>query len=454
MPDTYAAYPGYQNTGHRWLGDVPASWEILAGKRVFANRREASRENDEQLAASQKFGVIPQSLMMQINDAKVMLALKGTASFRHVEKDDFVISLRSFEGGIEHSEYIGCVSPAYTVLSAKTAIDPRFYRYFFKSRPFITALQSTTDSLRDGKSITYEQFGSIPLILPKESEQQVIADFLDHETAKIDNLIEKQRRLIELLKEKRQAVISHAVTKGLNPDAPMHDSCVQWLGEVPTHWTTMQIRHVLPHMEQGKSPECENRPAERDEWGVLKTSCVNRALYNSQENKALPGHIEPFSQYEVKTGDVLMSRASGSVDLIGSVAYVHTTRPMILLSDKIFRLHLNSRVSREYFVYLMQSTFMRASIERAISGAEGMANNITKTAVRGFKFALPPDAEQEEIVTLLGEKVSLIDRMLGQAESLASILQERRSALISAAVTGKIDIREWHPPESSKKEAT
>ena len=226
-----------------WGNAVRTGPFLMAGA-LFKNRKELSLETDQQLAASQKYGVVPQSLMMKLNDSKVMLALKGTSSFRHVAKDDFVISLRSLEGGIEHSKYTGCVSPAYTVLSATKDISPRFYRYLFKSKPYIAALQSTTDSLRDGKSITFDQFGAIPLVLPETDEQQKIANFLDHETAKIDTLIEKQQQLIKLLKEKRQAVISHAVTKGLNPNAPMRDSGVEWLGEVPEHWAMPKISHI------------------------------------------------------------------------------------------------------------------------------------------------------------------------------------------------------------------
>jgi len=126
-------------------------------------------------------------------------------------------------------------------------------------------------------------------------------------------------------------------------------------------------------MEQGKSPECENREADSDEWGVLKTSCVNRGVYNQRAHKALPKEIEPFGQSEVKSGDVLMSRASGSIQLIGSVAYVEYTRPKILLSDKIFRIHLSQQVEPKFFSLLMCSSVMRSNIERAISGAEGMA---------------------------------------------------------------------------------
>jgi type I restriction enzyme S subunit len=441
----YKAYSEYRDSQSKWLGDIPRTWNLLDGKRLFSSRREPALEDDEQLAASQKYGVVPQNLMMELNDAKVMLALKGTGSFRHVGENDFVISLRSFEGGIEHSSYVGCVSPAYTVLRAEKNIVPTYFKYLLKSGPYIAALQASTDSLRDGKSISYEQFGAIPLPYPVQGEQHAISAFLDNETAKIDALIEKQQRLIELLKEKRQAVISHAVTKGLNPNAPMKDSGVEWLGEVPAHWKVLQIRRVLSGMEQGKSPECESRPADIHEWGVLKTGCVNKAKYNSDENKYLPEHIPPFPQFEVKRGDVLMSRASGSVDLIGSVAYVHETRSKILLSDKIFRLHLSGDINKELFAYLMQSAYMRLNIKNAISGAEGMANNITKSSIAAFLFALPPMNEQNLIVKFVDCKLIIFNKLIDRAESAIDIFQERRTALISAAVTGKIDVRDWQP---------
>lgn len=240
----YKAYPEYMDSGIEWLGSIPDHWKTFSGKRMFKSVRIPAEKGDEQLAASQRYGVIPQSLMMQLNDSKVMLALKGTDSFRHVAENDFVISLRSFEGGIEHSQYTGCVSPAYTVLKNSKPISYGYYRYLFKCMPFIAALQSSTDSLRDGKSINYEQFSAIDLPLTSLCEQNTIAAFLDFETAKIDKLIEKQKQLIELLKEKRMAVISHAVTKGLNPDVPMKDSGVDWLGQVPEHWIVRRLKHT------------------------------------------------------------------------------------------------------------------------------------------------------------------------------------------------------------------
>lgn len=201
-----------KDSGIEWLGDIPDNWGIFKGKRIFMSVRNPAFDKDEHLAVSQKYGVLPQSLMVNLTDSRVVLALKGLDSFRHVDVDNFVISLRSFEGGIEHSKYCGCVSPAYTVLKSVKAINANYYRYFLKSCAFISILQSLTDSLREGKSISYEQFGGVTIPLAKFNEQNQIAKYLDHETSKIDTLIELQQQQINLLKERRTALISAAVT--------------------------------------------------------------------------------------------------------------------------------------------------------------------------------------------------------------------------------------------------
>ena len=246
---------------------------------------------------------------------------------------------------------------------------------------------------------------------------------------------------MELLAEKRQAVISHAVTKGLNPNDKMKDSGIEWLGEVPEHWDVCAVRRVIEQIEQGWSPECESRPAELQEWGVLKAGCVNRGFFVEEENKALPEDLQPIPEYEVHQGDVLMSRASGSPDLVGSVAFVEMTRPRLMLSDKIFRIKLNGRFAPRFFVSLFNSSLLRAQIVQSISGAEGLANNLPQSSIKRFFVTLPPIEEQSAIATFLITETAKFDTLTAEANRAIELLQERRSALISAAVTGKIDVR-------------
>jgi type I restriction enzyme S subunit len=421
----------------------PSHWEILSAKRMFQSVRTPAYKSDEQLAASQKYGVIPQSLMMQLNDSKVMLALKGTESFRHVEANNFVISLRSFEGGIEYSQYTGCVSPAYTVLKNTKPISYGYYRYLLKCMPFIAALQSSTDSLRDGKSINYEQFSALSLPLSSVQEQNVIAAFLDHETAKIDNLIEKQQQLIELLKEKRQAVISHAVTKGLNPDVPMKDSGVEWLGEIPSHWEMKRLGY-LGCARNGLTYSPENITDQESGVLVLRSSNIQNASLcfddNVYVNRSIPEH------FLVKENDLLICSRNGSRNLIGKNALISKDAEGMAFGAfmAIFRSQINT-----YIFWVLNSPLFDYQSGSFLTST---INQLTIGNLNSMEIPVPTFKEQKEIVQYLSEKNHDFIELINKVNNSIALLQERRAALISAAVTGKIDVRDWVAPDTQDVE--
>lgn len=410
----YQAYPEYRDSGVEWLGEIPRTWQAYTGKRLFSSVRTPALSNDEQLAASQKYGVIPQTLMMQLNDSKVMLALKGTDSFRHVEKNNFVISLRSFEGGIEHSNYQGCVSPAYTVLKSVNDISFSFYRYLLKSEPYISALQASTDSLRDGKSINYEQFGAITLPSPSLPEQSIIAHFIDHETAKIDNLIEKQQQLIELLKEKRQAVISHAVTKGLNPDVPMKDSGVEWLDEIPEHWRICKLKNLakICNGQDYKLVQAETGYPVIGSGGQF--AWANTFLYDKPS--------------------VLLGR-KGTID---KPLYIDKAFWTV---DTMYYTEVFDCIIEKYLYYLaLTIQFNRYATNTALP-------SMTQEHLGNYSFSLSFNlSEQKLIINSIEKSLIKIDALTEKQLKQIELLKERRTALISAAVTGKIDLRNWTAP--------
>src|SRR5690606_36981348 len=176
---------------------------------------------------------------------------------------------------------------------------------------------------------------SIRVALPNPLELTQISEFLDHETAKIDGLIAEQEKLLALLTEKRQATISHAVTRGLDPSVPMKDSGIAWLGEVPAHWSVFPIKWATKSNEQGWSPQCESHPVDSsNEWGVMKVGCVNGGVFAPAENKRLPPELEPMPSYALKRGDLLVSRAN-TRDLVGGAAVVPEDHPNLLLCDKL-----------------------------------------------------------------------------------------------------------------------
>ncbi|WP_312309821.1 restriction endonuclease subunit S [Acinetobacter variabilis] len=436
----YQAYAEYKDSGVEWLGGIPSHWDYFDGKRIFSSVRKQALSSDEQLAASQKYGVIPQNLMMQLNDSKVMLALKGTESFRHVEKNNFVISLRSFEGGIEHSNYEGCVSPAYTVLSSKKNIDYRYFKYLFKSAPFIAALQSTTDSLRDGKSISYEQFGNITLPLFSKVEQNTIANFLDHETAKIDHLIEKQQKLIELLKEKRQAVISHAVTKGLNPNVPMKDSGVEWLGEVPEHWDIVKLSQIAVAFngDRGANYPSGNDFVDEGIYFISANEVINAKVVTETASRITQKKYDELGGLKIKKGDIIYCLRGAGVGKNGICDFDEGTVSSSLMGIRSIKL------DPDYLVLLLNSSAELQQRSVLVNGS--VSPNLSAENVMGYKFSIPAVDEQIEIKKSIELRVNKIEILLSNAEQAIQLMRERRTALISATVTGKIDVRNWQTP--------
>jgi len=273
-------------------------------------------------------------------------------------------------------------------------------------------------------------------------EQTEIVHYLDHEVAALNRLVAEQERLLELLKEKRQAIISHTVTKGLNPDAPMKDSGVEWLGEVPEGWKVKRVKHVTVSLEQGWSPQCEGFPVETaEEWGVLKVGCVNGGVFNPFENKTLPANLEPLPELGIRAGDLLISRAN-TRELVGSAAVAEHDFPKLLLCDKLYRIRLNPLKCHPLYLahYLMVGS-VRGQIELGATGASSSMQNISQSTILDLAVALPSVDEQSTIVSYIKTKLHGFDELVSESYRTIDLLKERRSALISSAVTGKIDVR-------------
>lgn len=372
---------------------------------------------------------------MEAEDQKVVLALSGTSNFKRVKKDDFVISLRSFQGGIEHSDYDGCVSPAYTVLRARTAIAPKYWSYTFKCAPYISALQTVTAGIRDGKNISYSQFGGLEVPLPPLVEQRAIAHVLDRETAKIDALISEQEKLLALLAEKRKATISHAVTRGLDPNVPMKDTGLTWLGEVPAHWDCGGLTRFI-----GPVVDYRGRTPTKVDDGVFLVTARNvrggRIDYKaSVEFVDASSAASLLARGEPEIGDLLFTMEAP----LGQVALIDRTD--IALAQRIVKFRGQSGVLRnDYLMYWIMSSACQARLETLATGSTAIGIKASKLGM--IECLVPPVEEQSQIVRFIEAAIAKIDVLNAQAESAIELLKERRGALIAAAVTGQIDLRD------------
>lgn len=421
-----------------------SAWPLKRAGFLFTQRREKARPDDVQLTASQEYGVISQELYQHLSGNRVTAALAGVDNFLHVSKGDFVISLRAFEGGIEYAFEDGCISPAYTVLRPSREVGSGFFRYLLKSSAFLSVLQTAVTGIRDGKSVRYKDFADLVLPIPDLSVQVRIADFLDCETARIDHVIIAKRRLMTLLEEKRLATITYAVTRGVSRNGVVDPAGGERVDMVPLDWQVIRFRRVIKRIEQGWSPPSENRPVQPGEWGVLKVGCVNRGRFRPEEHKALPPGVEPRPELEVRDGDLLMSRGN-THDLVGSAAIASNTPPRLMLSDLLYRLVLDERVVRPRFaMYALNGYPLRSQIEACASGSSDSMPKISQEKIKELTWAVPPLVEQDAVIAYLDSHLERIDQLLEVIDRSVRCLEEFRSALITAAVTGQIDPDTWH----------
>ena len=321
-------------------------------------------------------------------------------------------------------------------------IEPRFLRDVCLSSRFVGAVDASTFGSKMPRA-EWDFIGNLPVPVPDPGTQRAIADHLDRETAWLDALVAAKERLLALLAEKRRAIVTRAVTRGLDPRVPTRDSGVPWLGEIPAHWEIKRLKFLLAGIDHGVSPVCSNVPASAGSVGVLRTGCVNGGVFREKENKALSHCSGGDFATLVHAGDVLMSRASGSVNLIGSVALVEQEPyAKLLLSDKIFRLNIEpDLIDNRYLVHAAGISSFRHQIMAVVSGAEGLANNIAKSDVSDLMVVVPPLAEQRRIADDIERCTARMDRLRTMTRNTIPLVIERRVALVAAAVTGRIKTR-------------
>jgi type I restriction enzyme S subunit len=304
MKGLFPPYPAVKDSGARWLGAIPTSWSVMRSKRLFVPRTELARPEDVQLSATQAYGVIPQVDFEQAVGRKVTRILQHLEKRRHVEVDDFVISMRSFQGGLERAWASGCIRSSYVVLRPAAPLVVGYYGYLFKSIGYIRALQSTASFIRDGQDLNFANFCEVDLPCPPLSDQTAIARFLGDADRRIRRYIRAKQKLIKLLEEQKQAVIRRAITRGIDPAVRLKPSGVQWLGDVPEHWDVAALRHrysqALGKMLDAKRingthllPYLRNTDVQ---WDRIKVSSLPMMDISPAE----------YDRYTVRAGDLLV----------------------------------------------------------------------------------------------------------------------------------------------------
>lgn len=447
---SFPRYPDYKDSGVKWLGAVPRHWQVLPLKRDIAfltsgSRGWAEHYSDEGALFLRIGNLTRDGIGLDLSDIQRVDVPDGVEGERtRVEAGDVLFSITAYLGSVAfvptglETAYVS----QHVALARlhKALFLPEWVAYVVSSWIGKTYLE--TQGYGGTKvQLSLEDVANTLVTVPPLSEQLAIATFIRYEVAKIDGLMTEQEKLITLLKEKRQAVISHAVTKGLDPAVPMKKSGVEWLGEVPAHWQVSRVKYLVNNFDQGWSPQCESFPVtSADEWGVLKVGCVNGGIFSPEENKSLPPELDPLPELGIRQRDLLISRAN-TRELVGSAAVALRDYPNLLLCDKLYRLRLDAATRAEFVAYYLSIGQVRGQIELSASGASSSMLNISQATILELAIALPTDEEQGEIVAFIESEQIKLNALISGALQAINLLKERRTALISAAVTGQIDVR-------------
>jgi type I restriction enzyme S subunit len=422
---TRGPYAEYKASGIAWVDRIPKGWETVPFFTVFREAKKPNTGMAESNLLSLSFGRIVRKDI----DAVGGLLPESFETYQIIEPGDIVFRFTDLQN--DHRSLRTALCPERGIITSAygkatpAGIDPQFANYLMRAYDTSKVFYSFGGGVR--QSIKLADVARMPVILPPPEEQGAVVRYLDHETAMLDVLIAEQEGLLGVLRERRAAVIDRSVV-------PLEGD--------ESSWKRTALKYMIRDIDQGVSPQAEAGLAdETGSWGVLKSGCVNRGIFRQEEHKRLADDFEIDPADAVAVGDLIVSRASGSPSLVGSAGIVDALDYQLILSDKLFRLRPAVGVDARFLMWSLNSRWYRAQVHQSISGAEGLANNLPLSALRGFEMYCPPVETQREVADFLDDETRKVDALIAEAEGVVAVAKERRTAVITAAVTGQIDVQ-------------
>ena len=443
MTKKWQPYPTYKDSGVEWLGAIPEHWKVMPIKfaldiPITDGPHETPELYDEGIPFISAESI--KNDRIDFDKKRGFISLEEHKRFSRKYKpqygDVYMVKSGATTGNVarvETEEEFNIWSPLAVLRPNKDVTTTNFLFYAMKSKPFFYSVELSW-SFGTQQNIGMGVISNIRIVLPPLPEQQKIAEFLDQETGKIDKLITKKERLIELLKEKRTALISHAVTKGLNPDVPMKDSGVEWLGEIPEHWKVKRLKFLTRQIIDGThftpTYAVEGVP-------FLRVTDIQESVINFEQVKLIPEseHKELIKRCNPEKGDLLLSK-NGTIGVPRIVDWNHKFSIFVSLC----LIKVRKLLSVHYSYYFFLSHEIKSQMSYGTKTNTVMNLHLDK--IREFIFTFPPLPEQQKIAQFLDRETSKIDNLITKTRTSIDHLKEYRTALISAAVTGKIDVRE------------
>lgn len=403
-----------KDSGVAWLGEIPENWQVVPSKALFRLRKEKAAPGDRQLTASQQHGIIYQDDYMALTGNRVVTVEKDFSILKRVEKGDFVISMRSFQGGLEYSENAGSISSAYVMLIPDLEyVVPEFYKWLFKSPTYITALQCTSNLIRDGQALRYNNFVQVPLCIIPKDDQKKIAGTLGEKCQQIDDLISNVQAQIEKLKAYKQSLITEVVTKGLDPNVPMMDSGVEWIGKIPKHWNMIRFRFIA------------------------KITTGNQDTQNADPDGMYPFYVrspivEHCNNYTFEGKGILMAG-----DGAGAGRVFHLVNGKYAVHQRVYRFYDFKYMNPVLLKFYLENLFATVM---DYGSAKTTVPSVRLPMIQDFPVCVPPEDEQLKMLEVLSEKTNKIDRFIAVKQTKIEKLEQYKRSLIYEYVTGKKEV--------------
>ena len=421
-----------KDSGIEWIGEIPEGWRTINPKALFTQRKDKAQKGERQLTSSQQYGILYQDDYMELTGSKVVTVEKDFDILKHVEAGDFVISMRSFQGGLEYSTKSGAISSAYVMLVPNLElVYPRFYRWLLKSSVYIDALQRTTNMVRDGQAMRYSNFAQVRLFTLPLDEQKSRADFLDLECSSIDKILFETRSSIEEYKKLKQAVITQAVTKGVRGKREMKDSGIEWIGEIPVDWEISRIKYVSIF-----EPSCDfSKLTPETIITYSPMECIKNGTF--ERRTSLYGNLAhtltPF-----QNGDIVMAKVTPCFEN-GNIAIMNELQSGYGLGSSELFVFRPQNINTRYLFYWLQNKLFVHQACATMTGTGGL-KRISPSFVRNCNIHYPSTAEQAKIAAYLDTKCAEIDKLIAKKEQLVKELESYKKSLIYEVVTGKREV--------------
>ncbi|WP_109079701.1 restriction endonuclease subunit S [Aggregatibacter aphrophilus] len=424
-------YESYKDSGVEWLGEVPHCWDVKKVKNIFHLIVEPAAKNNqcELLSVYTDIGVKPRAELEERGNKA-----STTDGYWIVKKGDIVVNkLLAWMGAIGLSEYDGVTSPAYDILRPHQQINGKFFHYLFRTPLCLSEFKKNSRGIMDMRlRLYFEELGNIYIPFPSYPEQQKIAQFLDDKTAKIDQAVDLAEKQIALLKEHKQILIQNAVTRGLNPDVPLKDSGVEWIGQVPEHWEVKQLKFEA-HITLGKMLCTEYKcgfhlkpylKSKNIQWLNVDTSSIDEMYFSSYE----------LALYKLEKGDLILSEGGE----VGKTCMWNNELDECYIQNSAHKVRLYKKNNNKYFLYLFFSCGHLGVFDSIVNRVS--IAHLTKDKLENMKFIFPTLAEQTAIADYLDKQTVKIDQAIALKTAHIEKLKEYKSVLINDVVTGKVRV--------------